>query len=106
LAAGEASGVVDRFEAAFALAFAAGVPDGRVPMGATAGAGWLGFDAPSRFGDPPREDDESKAPLFPLGFDWGLAVLLGREPCSWFGPVGGAESGADPGAPPSEGPWG
>jgi hypothetical protein len=75
---------VDRFAAALALAvaaFAAGVADGRVPMGATVGAGWLAFDVPSRFGDPPRDDDESKAPgRLPLGFDCGLAVLLGREP--------------------------
>src|SRR5690606_32451686 len=90
--AGDARGGVDRF----ALPVAPGVPEGRVPMGAT--------EAPvepdllptgsSCCGEEPDGDDElarlpgwpiapSKTPLLLGWFDWGLAVLLGRDPRSW-----------------------
>lgn len=73
-----------------------GVPDGRVPMGATVAPPWPALDPPGsscREGEPPGEEVLVRLAFWPMalsktvprlvGFDWGLVVLLGRDPISW-----------------------
>ena len=97
--------MVDRLEEAVV----AGVPEGRVPMGATEAPDWLGLDpgARSREGDPPVGLEVLVRLWGPTALSktrfvgpevWGLAVLWGREAGSAGGPWA---SPVEPGVPAS-----